>query len=326
MWIKSYTNMRIIISFLLLLALGCKQKPFEPQFTNDTILANACKYIYQDSSSNKIKSYIPSIDVAFAPQAVNGNFAFVLKEKETKRYMLVIRGTLLRLDKEGFFNIFQDANVVNMKNLPDDTTQNTKVSSGTYEGFSNVLKLYDEKQGINLSKFIDSIYNDKESTLVITGHSLGGNIANLLALHFSKTWGSRMNLVTFGAPATGNDSFVAKLEAAYPNGKRYVFDNDIATYYPDLKLFWKQAATIGISKESIAKQLNIEQNSNYKLLLSIGMEALDLLANEIPEGVYKQSELHKKVLVYTGTTSTSADPFLRAYDFHAIDNYIKYLK
>jgi hypothetical protein len=60
--------------------------------------------------------------------------------------------------------------------------------------------------------------------IVITGHSLGGALANLAAIdifHLCKATGSKVNVVTFGAPRVGNNQFVGHFQNEVLPGSSY---------------------------------------------------------------------------------------------------------
>lgn len=61
------------------------------------------------------------------------------------------------------------------------------------------------------ARFFIAPYLRKDREIIITGHSLGGAVAHLLAAMLYKE-GYRVNLYTFGAPPVGNEDFVASIE------------------------------------------------------------------------------------------------------------------
>lgn len=63
-------------------------------------------------------------------------------------------------------------------------------------------------------KLAENLNADKSRRIYITGHSLGGAVAELLAARLSDMGVAKnqLNVITFGAPAVGNQSFVDKYE------------------------------------------------------------------------------------------------------------------
>lgn len=79
--------------------------------------------------------------------------------------------------------------------------QNCKIHIGFNEYFINTLRTVHEV----LEKELDTIPEDYE--LVIVGHSMGGSVALLLALHYLDMGYDKMTLVTMGQPLVGNREF-----------------------------------------------------------------------------------------------------------------------
>ena len=70
------------------------------------------------------------------------------------------------------------------------------------------------------------------STIGITGHSLGGAMANLLALEIVRKFNLISELYTFGAPRLGNISFINYFSKLISNAKRIVHNRDIVPHLP----------------------------------------------------------------------------------------------
>lgn len=66
-------------------------------------------------------------------------------------------------------------------------------------------------------------YLHKETKIIITGHSLGGAVAHLLAAILYKE-DFRVNLYTFGSPPVGNDVFADSIENLPHERYTHVFD------------------------------------------------------------------------------------------------------
>ena len=73
------------------------------------------------------------------------------------------------------------------------------------------------------ARFFIYPYLDKEKQIIITGHSLGGAVAHLLAAMLYRE-GYRVQLYTFGAPPVGNERFVASIEGLSHERYTHVLD------------------------------------------------------------------------------------------------------
>jgi hypothetical protein len=68
--------------------------------------------------------------------------------------------------------------------------------------------------------------------LFVTGHSLGGAIATLLALALKKELGRDVTLATFGSPRVGDKSFTREFDRDVPLSVRVVRDFDLVPRVP----------------------------------------------------------------------------------------------
>ena len=66
----------------------------------------------------------------------------------------------------------------------------------------------------------------------ITGHSLGGALANLCGLDLQYNFGLAIQVYTFGAPKVGNDAFVESYNRRVPESWRVVHGWDIVAKLP----------------------------------------------------------------------------------------------
>eukprot|EP01135_Chromosphaera_perkinsii_P007866 Nk52_evm58s1020 gene=Nk52_evmTU58s1020 len=66
----------------------------------------------------------------------------------------------------------------------------------------------------------------------ITGHSLGGALASLLAFEISCKYGIPSIVYTFGSPRVGNRAFASKFNVAVPRCYRICMDGDVVTGLP----------------------------------------------------------------------------------------------
>lgn len=97
----------------------------------------------------------------------------------------------------------------------------------------------------------------KDYKLVVTGHSLGGIMAQLTAMymHLDKI---PCNMVNFGVPSVGNQAYCDISIAAMPNQLRFVFHKDAVPHMKDKDGSLRQCPT----EIYIEKDFTIQRGSN----------------------------------------------------------------
>ncbi|MFN8291583.1 MAG: thioesterase domain-containing protein [Chitinophagaceae bacterium] len=302
-----------------------KQEPAAFLPASDVVLLN--QVVYKPSVKDSALKYAPDYDIVYLPQAVNGNLALIVQKKGTRQYALVIRGSLIEFSNDGFQNfILQDFNIFNLKKWDyADSVKEAYIGRGTYIGFQNLLQLKDGTTGLSLKEFIEQKIPDG-SSLVVTGHSLGGNLAYPLAGYLKKELaGDKKNilqLITFGAPAAGNAAFVQDMEEKFPAAERYVIDKDIAPAFPDNTRMGEIARTIGLDKALHIKELSMDAGD----LLNLAGKLLEETNVINKSNKYVQSQKHLRLLKSSdppagGDTLSAEALFGRAYQYHKVDAY-----
>lgn len=123
-------------------------------------------------------------------------------------YIIAIQGTKDAKD------ILEDFNVGCQ--VPFAPIENALISAGSSDALADVLQLKDDSTGVSLKDTLLGL--PENATLVVTGHSLGGNMASVLGPWVSANvpnFGSdqkpefppNLGVVTFAAPTAGNDVF-----------------------------------------------------------------------------------------------------------------------
>lgn len=301
-----------------------KQEPTAFLSAQDAVVLN--QIVYKENIPDTLSHFAPEYDLVFNPEAVSGNYAMIVKKKNENQFALVIRGSVIEFSNAGFQNFFlQDFNIFNLKKWNyTDTVKDAYISNGAFEGFNNLLLLKDKNTGLGIKDFIEQKIPNS-ATIIITGHSLGGNLAYPLAGYLKKKLPSNkkisLQLITFGAPAVGNASFVQDMEEKFPNAERYVIDKDIAPSFPDNDKMGAIAKMLGIDNLLHINDVSISTGD----ILNIAGDILEKTNIINTSNKYVQSEKQLRLLkssdepVPSGLSVEAI--FNRAYQFHKIDAY-----
>lgn len=230
----------IFLSFILIT--GCDQKvagkkePAKPVFT-ETTAALLSQITYCSNPQEKLNTYLPQWKIVWNPKPVNGNYAFAATDGSN--YAIAIRGSVIDFSWDAFSNwIYHDFNIASQKKwVYADSTTDAYISQGAYEAFENMEKMKDSVTGKSLREFISAAVND-ENKIVLTGHSLGGKLASVYASYLYnqfKPAGTKkpsINVISFAAPAAGNQSFADAFNKTFPDAVRIENKNDLVPKFP----------------------------------------------------------------------------------------------
>jgi hypothetical protein len=332
----------LFYSILVFILAACntnkKNEQKTPSFLSAKEVVRLNQLIYKESTSEAFAKYAAGYEVVFLPEVVNGNLAIIAKNKTTEQYSLIIRGSLIEFSNAGFQNfILQDFNIFTIKPWNyTDSIKEAYISNGAFTGFQNLLQLRDIKTGLSIKEFIETKI-PVNSSVVISGHSLGGNLAYPFAGYLKKELPAvkknNLQLITFAAPAAGNAAFVKDMDEKFPTAERYVTDKDIATVFPDMDKINELAKMIGLDSVLQADRLNISaigKKLDAGDILNIAGEILKQTNVINKTNTYVQSQEHLRLLTIPVAASSisplSVDAiFNRAYQFHKIDTYAELL-
>lgn len=191
---------------------------------------------YCNDPEQRLSTFLPGWKIAWKPAAVGGNYAFVASNGSV--YAIGIRGSLLEFSAAALNNwLYNDLNVADQKDWKyAEAAVPARISAGSYLGWQNMNQLADISTGKKLWDFLQTIPAD--APIVLTGHSLGGNLATVYASYLRWQWKQtghprpNMNVITFAAPAAGNEAFAESFDAAFPHSLRIENSNDIVPKFP----------------------------------------------------------------------------------------------
>jgi triacylglycerol lipase len=293
-----------ILSLFLLLSCNEQAKKNAEQkkpFTNLT----ACLFseiAYCSNPQEQMNTYLPEWKIVWDATALNGNHALVVYNGNT--YVIAIRGSLMEFSWDAFENwVYQDLNIVSQEDWSFSNIPGAKVSTGFYRGWKNIIQIKDKTSGQDLLTFLLTHTTGKDP-ICITGHSLGGNLATVLAswVDFKLKEAARaqqpVNVITFAAPAAGNEKFADDFDKRFPQSERIENTGDIVPKFPvtdavaTLSSFYASvpsAADITVGY----KNMNVPLSSVFKTISS----AMTLLE-------YKNGFSHFKQTNGNGTSIT----------------------
>ncbi len=317
-----------LLSVMLILSCNSnkdkKQKQTSFLSAKEVVLLN--QIVYKENIPDTLSRFAPEYDLVFNPDAVSGNYAMIVKKKNNNQFALVIRGSMIEFSNAGFQNFFlQDFNIFNLKKWSyTDSVKDAYISNGAYEGFNNLLQLKDKATGIGIKDYMEQKI-PVGSSLVITGHSLGGNLAYPLAGYLKKILPddkkNLLQLITFGAPAVGNAAFIQDMEEKFPHAERYAIDKDIAPSFPDNDKMGVIAKVLGLDSVLHIKEVSLTAGD----LLNIAGDILEKTKIINSSNKYVQSQKQLRLLhssdepIPSGLTTEAV--FNRAYQYHKIDAY-----
>lgn len=206
-----------------------------------------CVVSYLNDPTNEIGTYLPGWKIVWnGGQTEDGNYAFIAVDPTGEQYALAIRGSLPPQDIfdnwDAFANwVLEDLDVVTQVSWPYASTTDAKIASGSSTAFTNLEKMVDTfNSGLSVTQYLLNNAVSSGKQVMITGHSLGGNIANIYASYFVSTVNAgtipysidNVSLYTFAAPAAGNGDFASDLDGKLLNAWHYQNSLDIIPNFP----------------------------------------------------------------------------------------------
>lgn len=154
-------------------------------------------------------------EIIWGPVTVDEDMSFIARgpaiTETAYQYALVIRGTIFSFD-----NFFQDLDGASgLNDLPWVQTDcpDGKLSNGALDGYQNISSAVQtaDTPATGKDKTVFDVLNAMEngSELIVTGHSLGAQLATVLSMWLDTEFGSNATVkaVTLAAPTAGNQAF-----------------------------------------------------------------------------------------------------------------------
>lgn len=184
----------------------------------------------------QLDQFLPGWKLVWHPARTSSNHSFIATDG--RQYVVAIRGSLMEISWHAIDNwIYQDLNVVEQADWTYSNEQGARIAQGTARGLANVLQSTDTVSGQKLIEFL--LQNRKNNEPVLfTGHSLGGNLATVIASRFyaeAKEAGQSvdvLNVISFASPAAGNSAFARDFDSKFPKALRIEAQGDIVAKFP----------------------------------------------------------------------------------------------
>jgi len=186
--------------------------------------------------------------------AVPVNFAFIARSARTGAYAIAIRGTYPNPFSSAYWDdADQDSPTGPMQPWPSAATSGAKVAGGTWTGFQSVLGLMGAGQ--SFAQAVAAL--PATATVHVTGHSLGGTLAPVIALRMSEQADCPVpSVYAFAGMTPGNGAFAALFGAGTPlDGRVWRYNNTLDTVgygwdrVLDTRRFYQPAPSGGVLVE-----------------------------------------------------------------------------
>jgi Lipase (class 3) len=159
-----------------------------------------------------------------------GNLMFVTYNESANQYAIAVRGTYPYFSLALLVDLYQDLDVSHPHPWQYPTVSGALVAGGTIDGLSDLAALTSD--GVAFDTFVDSRIVPSGADIFVTGHSLGGALATVLApwLVYRLSQSNANNTVTpytYAAPTAGNATFASFYTGLFQRSYRYYNAIDI---------------------------------------------------------------------------------------------------
>jgi triacylglycerol lipase len=168
--------------------------------------------------------------LTWGPSDTPGNQMFVAKHRDANRLAISIRGTVPRFSLAMLVDLYQDLDVGHPKPWPYPVTPGAMVAGGALDGLNDLLTM--TSGGQSVLDYIKAQTSAPDCEILVTGHSLGGGLATVLApwLQYELSQSgltATINVYTYAAPTAGNQAFADFYNNLFSQSARYYNDIDV---------------------------------------------------------------------------------------------------
>ncbi|MCP3103994.1 lipase family protein [Myxococcus sp. K15C18031901] len=157
--------------------------------------------------------------VAWGPATQGEDLVYVAADS-AGQYAVVVRGTLFTRIED----LIQDKGIGSQVALPFTAPDfpDAAISAGALEVWKNIVAM-ESSVGPGSGALLPFLQALPQGTsLVVTGHSLGGQVATVLAAWFQSVLTNvTVQPLTFAAPTAGNPAFATAFTQVFPDAGRY---------------------------------------------------------------------------------------------------------
>lgn len=279
--------------------LGHKGESLRPTFCLETACwAFNCSYlVYYDEPASGLASEMKHQDLLhcrlklrkFIPEKMSGSYAAIFTDRvRPGRIFLAFRGTSSLNDVATDIKAW--ANLEEFVQTGNHESHNFWVHTGFHDSYKMVGALARMALEEYISRLINSGMGCGRISVTLCGHSLGGALATLMAVH-SVDWlqskgVTRLSLYTFGAPRVGDANFAAYADSRIANMFRIIGSADPIPRMPGKKagilmlclglpLFLKIASIASRREKGV---LLVYRHVGYEVVMNCSL-AGDLIVN-----------------------------------------------
>ena len=202
--------------WLLMLASVCYA--YDENMASHAVNLAQASYCVSSTNEWNCETCEPSVTLDYIVEE-NGSKALQGYDKETNSIFIAFRGSS---------NIQNWIDNIQIKQISPYNDTNIQVEKGFYKAYNEIKpELFDNLVDLSTK------YNTKD--ISITGHSLGGSMATLMAYDILTAYPKYQvkYLITFGSPRTGNQLFVDSFNSYRVTSYRITHAYDMVPHVPE---------------------------------------------------------------------------------------------
>jgi triacylglycerol lipase len=170
-------------------------------------------------------------NLVWGPGTSGANMAYVVQNNSENLYAVVIQGTQISFSLSTIKDLYEDLDAGHQVPWAYPEVSGAAIAQGTQVGLENLTSLTSGAPAQTLFGFLSTL--PANSAILVTGHSLGGCLATVLApwLQYQLAQSGQQATVvpfTFAAPTAGNPAFASFYDTTFaPGAWRYYNNIDI---------------------------------------------------------------------------------------------------